>query len=145
MQVKKACCQGCSQSARRSGSKAVVAAAMGNTWGRPEWYYRQWDEVHRDGSRYRPLKEYYTIYPMTPLRALFSYYGTILPLVAGRVEPYAFVTLHVVLLWLNDREKVIDLDEFLGVDPWHVIGVPAGLLTFFTVFFTGQALTRFNT
>lgn len=92
-----------------------------------------------------PLKEEFTTYSMSaPIKAVFSFKGTILPLVLARAEPWIFMTAHVGLIVANDVLGVINIDSFMGVEPWKVIGVPAGLLSFFIVFYTGQCLQRYS-
>jgi len=89
------------------------------------------------GSRKRASR----LYDMAaPLRNLWRWQGTVLPLVLSRVEIWFFLLLHVALVIVR---------EYTGYDVWgdspiSVLTIPSAVLAFFLVFFNGHCYARFT-
>ena len=102
-------------------------------------------------------------YSMTsPVKALLTFKGSILPAVLKRPEFYFFTAIHIALVIVDNQ--VGDYDPHSGEGqrgleylaggrvnlelyalPWSTIGILSGLLTFYLVFFNSQCYGRFNT
>ena len=79
----------------------------------------------------------------SPLKALFTWKGTVLPLVSCTFEAWFFVGMHTVFL-LAINSGFVHVDTFyIGEEPWKMLALPTGMLTFFIVFLMNQCYTRF--
>ena len=81
----------------------------------------------------------YSAGDMNELNVLFTWRGTIMPMVLGRPVLWLLMTLHCGLLYVHHRRPDIELPPL----DWHVVAMPQGLLTFFVVFYSGNCYTRY--
>lgn len=94
------------------------------------------DESKWGGSRHADQVRYD---PAETLLGVFSRWrGTVAPLVLGKPMFWLLTAVHVLFLYMNEH-----VSELPSMDVSIVVGLPASLLIFLTVFYNGNCYRRF--
>ena len=80
----------------------------------------------------------------SPLKTICTWHSSTLPLVVRRFEFWFFLGLHITLSRLISSGYLELSTLIIGSEPWKIVGIITGLLSFFSIFFAGQCYTRYT-
>lgn len=95
------------------------------------------------GGGREPKKKRGLTYSMqSPMRTLFSFHGTVLPMVLFRQEVYVFTILHAILWVVKDLELWTDWAQYTL--SFNALSISSTFMVFSLVFFNQQCFTRYT-